>query len=93
MPPRDWRAYRPDRAAVDAGTVIANDRDSESLEMARQNTAEWAQTDPVSPRDILRTCRKRVAEAGFEQVDGLLADLGVSRYQLTEPERGFSFLV
>jgi 16S rRNA (cytosine1402-N4)-methyltransferase len=72
------------------GYVIANDRDPESLAMARQNTAECA----------ARICfhyggfgslGEAVSQAGFVKVDGLLADLGVSRYQLTEPSRGFSF--
>ena len=33
-----WGAYGADRAAVDYGMVIANDRDPKSLEMARRNT-------------------------------------------------------
>jgi 16S rRNA (cytosine1402-N4)-methyltransferase len=73
------------------GKVIANDRDPESLEMARQNTAAWA--DRICCHQGAFT---QIAEAlpacGVEKADGLLADLGVSRYQLTEPARGFSFM-
>lgn len=71
------------------GFVIANDRDAESLEMARRNTADCA--------GRIRFHRGRFSEldqalrsAGVERVNGLLADLGVSRYQLTEAARGFS---
>ena len=71
------------------GFVIANDRDEQSLEMAQRNTMEWA--------DRIRThhgsfTRLRAAVAGCGKLDGLLADLGVSRYQLTASERGFSLL-
>jgi 16S rRNA (cytosine1402-N4)-methyltransferase len=69
------------------GLVIANDRDAESLELARRNTAEWAGRIQFHWGPF-----GKLAEAGFEKVDGLLADLGVSRYQLTAPERGFSFM-
>lgn len=73
------------------GTVIASDRDPESLEMARRNTAEW--TDRIRfHHGTFAELNRAPALFGFEQVDGLLADLGVSRYQLTQPERGFSFL-
>jgi 16S rRNA (cytosine1402-N4)-methyltransferase len=74
-----------------AGFVIANDRDRESLEIARRNTAEWADRIRFhhGPFSELRSA---LTTQGIEQVDGLLADLGVSRYQLLEPERGFSLM-
>src|ERR1039457_2478576 len=73
------------------GFVIANDRDPESLATARQNTAELA--DRVRfHHGRFSELRMALAAMGIEKVDGLLADLGVSRYQLTEPERGFSLL-
>lgn len=70
--------------------VIANDRDAESLEMARRNTAEFAARIRYR-HGAFTELRKAVLESGYGKVDGLVADLGVSRYQLTEPERGFSF--
>ena len=72
------------------GLVIANDRDAESLEMARHATAEWAERIRFH-QGTFGSLARTVREAGFDQVDGLVADLGVSRYQLTEPGRGFSF--
>ena len=78
-------------AQLTTGTVIANDQDAVSLEMARQNTAEWAGRIRFH-HGSFASLPEAIAEAGFEKVDGLLADLGVSRYQLTAPDRGFSFM-
>src|SRR5580700_9614094 len=73
------------------GFVIANDRDAESLELARLNTSQWADRIRFH-RGAFSELRSGLAELGVERVDGLLADLGVSRYQLTQPERGFSLM-
>ena len=74
------------------GMVIANDRDGQSLELARANTAPWAARIRFH-QGSFGELREAVRESGFAKVDGLLADLGVSRYQLTTPERGFSLSV
>jgi 16S rRNA (cytosine1402-N4)-methyltransferase len=69
------------------GVVIANDRDAESLEMAKQNTAEFAARIHYRHGKF-----STFAETGLGNVDGVLADLGASRYQLTDIQRGFSFM-
>lgn len=78
-------------ARLQTGLVIANDRDAQSLEMAQANTAEYAARIRFH-KGSFGELPQAVREAGFAQVDGLLADLGVSRYQLTAPERGLTFL-
>jgi 16S rRNA (cytosine1402-N4)-methyltransferase len=101
-------AIRPDGVYIDAttglgghtgliaqrltsGFVLANDRDEQSLVMARENTREWAEQIRFH-RGTFGDLAEALAKTGFEKADGLLADLGVSRYQLTAAERGFSFL-
>lgn len=100
-------AVRPDGVYVDAtlglgghtaliaerlttGLVIGCDRDPESIEIARRNTAAFAgRIRYVETRFSGLT--DALAQLGIVQADGLLADLGVSRYQLTDAGRGFSF--
>lgn len=76
-------------ARVESGSVIASDRDAESLELAGRNTTEWAARIRFTV-GAFSNLSERLRGMGISQVDGMLADLGVSRWQLTEPERGFS---
>ena len=104
----EYLAIRPDGIYVDAtaglgghtariaerlttGMVIANDRDPESLEQARKNTAMWSGRIRYHYGNF-SALPQALAEEGLQKVDGLLADLGASRFQLTDAQRGFSFL-
>ena len=73
------------------GLVLACDRDAESLARAQANTADCASR--IHFHNVsFSLVGQALAGEGLKQVDGLLADLGVSRYQLTEGERGFSLM-
>jgi 16S rRNA (cytosine1402-N4)-methyltransferase len=76
-------------ARLTTGRVIACDRDAESLALARENTLAWA--DRIQfVQTSFSGLRQALDGLGLGVVDGLLADLGVSRYQLTDPGRGFT---
>lgn len=76
---------------LETGFVIACDRDTESLERARANTADAAGRIRFF-HGRFSQLPEALAENGVERLDGALADLGVSRYQLTSSERGFSLM-
>jgi 16S rRNA (cytosine1402-N4)-methyltransferase len=78
-------------ARLESGFVLSCDWDAEALALARQNAAQWADRIRFH-HGAFSTLPRALAQNGFDFVDGVLADLGVSRYQLSTAERGFSLM-
>ena len=76
---------------LESGLVIACDRDAESLQLARERAAPNAERIRFFHREFSKL-PEALAENGARAADGILADLGVSRYQLSSGERGFSLM-
>ena len=77
------------RASPD-NRVIGFDRDAEAIALASERLAEFGGRFTAVHTDY-RRIKEVLAEKGVETAAGILADLGVSSYQLSAPERGFSF--
>jgi 16S rRNA (cytosine1402-N4)-methyltransferase len=77
------------RAILDAAenvSVVAFDRDPAALPRAESLKAEYG------PRfELILSDFGRLAECATGEFDGALFDLGLSSFQLDEPERGFAF--
>jgi 16S rRNA (cytosine1402-N4)-methyltransferase len=79
------------RALLERGArVLGLDRDGEAEEAARGLEARWPEHFKWQQRNFreLKTCS---IEHGWEKVEGVLLDLGVSSPQLENAARGFSF--
>ncbi|HYP87857.1 MAG TPA: 16S rRNA (cytosine(1402)-N(4))-methyltransferase RsmH [Polyangiaceae bacterium] len=70
--------------------LIATDRDLRAVDTARERLQEFGERAHVAHARFSEIGAV-LDEAGFEQIDGILADLGVSSFQLDTPERGMSF--
>ena len=72
--------------------VLGIDRDADALAAARDRLAdEQAAGRFRAVRGTFGELRSLLEAEEFVPVDGLLLDLGVSSYQIDDPERGFSF--
>ena len=77
------------RAILDAlgteGKLIAFDKDPDvAINQPKDGRFEWIQAD-------FRGMKEKLYQKGIKQVDGILADLGVSSHQFDTAGRGFSF--
>ncbi|MDH3202296.1 MAG: 16S rRNA (cytosine(1402)-N(4))-methyltransferase RsmH [Myxococcales bacterium] len=77
-----------ERSAPD-GRVVGTDRDPQAVDAARVVLREYG--DRVTLRKArMRDLSEVLRSVGIAQVDGIVADLGVSSAQLDQGDRGFS---
>lgn len=74
------------------GIVLGIDADSDALEFVKENFQFPISNSQLTlAKGNFREIEKIAQENGFEQVAGILLDLGVSGHQFDKGERGFSF--
>ena len=74
----------------DGGRLIGIDQDEDALKAAGERLAIFG--DKVTTvRSNYCHMKQVLHDLGIEKVSGIVLDLGVSSYQLDEPERGFTY--
>jgi len=76
---------------MESGALVGIDRDSDSLELARGSLKPFKGRFTLV-KDNFVNLDKILKDLNIAKADAFLFDLGISTYQLSSPERGFSFL-
>lgn len=71
------------------GKLISVDQDPEAIETVAKRLSKYEAS--VVVRGNFADMKSICESLGIEQLDGVLMDIGVSSYQLDNPERGFSY--
>ena len=72
------------------GILIGIDKDENAIEVSRERLKD-AKCKVILVHDDFRNIKQILNSFNITKVDGIIADLGVSSYQIDEAERGFSY--
>ena len=72
------------------GKLVGIDRDGESLEVARDRLSDYKASCEFVHGNFC-DIDNILTQLGVTKIDGILFDLGISSFQLDNPQRGFSF--
>ncbi len=77
-------------ASTPGGRLLGMDLDPQALDLARKRLAQFGDRATLIQASYT-TLLEQVQYLGWENVQGIVIDLGVSSMQIDTPERGFSF--
>lgn len=72
------------------GLLIGIDQDEAAIKAASENLKDY--DNKVFFNTNFENIARVLTEAGFNKIDGALMDIGVSSYQIDNPDRGFSYM-
>jgi 16S rRNA (cytosine1402-N4)-methyltransferase len=72
------------------GLLVGIDQDEDAVKAATERLKAFGEKIKLV-RDNFENTKKVLAKLHINEVDGMILDLGVSSYQLDQPERGFSY--
>jgi len=73
------------------GLVLSLDMDEDALKNAQELYRKCKKENLIIAKGNFRDIEKIAEKYNFGKVDGVLFDLGVSSYQIDNPEKGFSY--
>lgn len=74
---------------IEGGLLIGVDRDLEAIAASKKRLEKYENVKFVHGKH--EDIKEHVNGLGYEKIDGILLDLGVSSYQIDEGARGFSY--
>ncbi|MFH1436992.1 MAG: 16S rRNA (cytosine(1402)-N(4))-methyltransferase RsmH [Pseudomonadota bacterium] len=79
-------------ASSPGGRLVGIDRDVKALDIARARLSEFSSQRFELIHAGFSSVKSEMENRRFPGFDGILADFGISSFQLDNPERGFSFM-